>query len=263
MPRETFLKILSSSLNNTALKVNPALTKEDWSTIFVLGKIHRVLPIMYDKISEVYPFDKSDLESLKRRTKLLVAQQTYQTYLFRNLSNELKKLGLSPIVVKGIICRSIYPDPDYRISTDEDLLVPQKDFNQYLSAFEALSFSAQKEINSNSYQNTFRSSDGLSVELHTSLFPTNSEFFTCWNRTFENCFENAIEINTGDCHLVTLAPTDNLLYLLLHAVKHFLHGGVGIRQICDVLMFATAFGKEINWEDFSQYVKNSLSKTLL
>ena len=48
--------------------------------------------------------------------------------------------------------------------------------------------------------------------------------------------------------LYTLSPTDHLLYLFCHAFKHILYGGVGIRQVCDVCLFAQRFDREIDWE---------------
>jgi hypothetical protein len=39
-----------------------------------------------------------------------------------------------------------------------------------------------------------------------------------------------------------------MLYLILHAYKHFLHSGFGIRQVCDMVLFANAYGRQVNWE---------------
>ena len=38
-----------------------------------------------------------------------------------------------------------------------------------------------------------------------------------------------------------------MLFLLLHFVKHFLHGGVGIRQILDIIIYSETYGDKINW----------------
>ena len=37
-------------------------------------------------------------------------------------------------------------------------------------------------------------------------------------------------------------------YLICHAFKHFLHSGFGIRQVCDIILFANAYGDAIDWE---------------
>ena len=52
--------------------------------------------------------------------------------------------------------------------------------------------------------------------------------------------------------LRTLHPTDHLLFLILHAFKHFLHSGFGLRIASDVALFAGAYGEEI---DFSRLLE--------
>ncbi len=41
---------------------------------------------------------------------------------------------------------------------------------------------------------------------------------------------------------------DLTLFLMLHAYKHFLHSGVGIRPMCDIGLFAEAYGDGIDWK---------------
>jgi hypothetical protein len=48
--------------------------------------------------------------------------------------------------------------------------------------------------------------------------------------------------------MYTLPPTEHLLYLLCHALKHFMHSGFGIRQVCDIALFANRHGSQICWQ---------------
>lgn len=45
----------------------------------------------------------------------------------------------------------------------------------------------------------------------------------------------------------TMGYTDHLFYLICHAFKHFLHSGFGIRQVCDIIMYANKYGSQIDW----------------
>ena len=49
--------------------------------------------------------------------------------------------------------------------------------------------------------------------------------------------------------LLAPAPTPHLLFLILHAYKHFLHSGFGVRIVADVCLFSQAHAAEI---DFSR-----------
>ena len=49
------------------------------------------------------------------------------------------------------------------------------------------------------------------------------------------------------CDIYSLSHAQHMLFLIMHFVKHFLHGGVGIRQVLDIIMYAERFGTEIDW----------------
>ena len=54
--------------------------------------------------------------------------QARKTEEFLALYKRLLEAGLTPMVVKGIICRQLYPQPDSRCSGDEDVLIPKDQF---------------------------------------------------------------------------------------------------------------------------------------
>lgn len=54
--------------------------------------------------------------------------QTMRTNEFLELNKKLQAAGVRPLVVKGIICRNLYPQPDYKQSGDGDVLVPAEQF---------------------------------------------------------------------------------------------------------------------------------------
>ena len=52
----------------------------------------------------------------KRRIVQQVMIQTMKTSEFLQLYRFLAEAGIRPLVVKGIVCRELYPNPDYRAS---------------------------------------------------------------------------------------------------------------------------------------------------
>ena len=87
----------------------------------------------------------------------------------------------------------------------------------------------------------------LHIELHKSLFPPESEAYGHLNDYFKNALDRAVAIEIQGNIVYTLDYTDNIFYLICHAFKHFLHSGFGIRQVCDMVLFANEYGKEIDW----------------
>lgn len=254
MLNEIFLKILKTALSEEKPTHPIDICEEDWNQLFALADSHRLLPLVYDCVYEVCPLDEEAHKKLRSYVKALVSNQTLRAHEFLCLYNTLCTMGIKPIVVKGIICRSLYYSPDLRPSSDEDMLVSEEEFAKCSVTFaENNLLSAKKE---DSYQNSFVSPSGLHIELHKSLFDPNTELFSAYNDFFENCAITAIEADIDGTSIKTLCPTDNLLYLILHALKHFVHSGVGIRQVCDIILFANRYGCKINWTKLFSSLKN-------
>jgi len=87
----------------------------------------------------------------------------------------------------------------------------------------------------------------LYIELHKHLFPPESDAYGDMNRFFEGVFDRAIVEDIQGVPVCTMGYTDHLFYLICHAFKHFLHSGFGIRQVCDIIMFANKYGTQIDW----------------
>ena len=47
---------------------------------------------------------------------------------------------------------------------------------------------------------------------------------------------------------LTMPPHEHLLYLILHAYKHFVYSGIGLRQFCDIGLWARAYHDQIDWQ---------------
>lgn len=209
---------------------------EDWQRLWRLAAEQKALPMAADVLAPVLP------PSVRKAAMQGMSVQLRHSAAFLDLYESLEKKGLRPLVVKGIVCRRLYPKPDLRMSADEDLLVRQADFPALLEALRG----AGMEIDREDAEQVVACRDpaaGLYLELHRSLFPASSQAYGGLNRFFEGAFDRAAE----DGGVWTLCPEDHLLYLILHSFKHFLHSGFGIRQVCDICLFAAAHGGEADW----------------
>lgn len=181
----------------------------------------------------------------------MVMMQTMKTTEFLRLYHELKEAGITVCVVKGIICRMLYPKPDYRISGDEDLLIQPDQFELCHTIFEKLGMQPaepNKDITSEYEVAYGKPGSPLYIELHKSLFPTTSEAYGEFGNYFDEALEHLIEVPIQEEYISTMDVTSHLFYLICHAFKHFLHSGFGIRQVCDIVLFANCYGGNIDWK---------------
>lgn len=258
--KNLFLEALKSSLKNESVKWDTEdLQTKDWISLFQLAELHHVLPMIYEAIYNCPAAKKEELQLFapyKRRTMQLVMLQTMKTSEFLRLYQYLKRAGVTPIVVKGIICRELYNNPDYRLSGDEDILIPSDQFQLCYDAMMSYGMSLlnpEQEIHT-VYEVPFgKAGSPIYIELHKSLFPPDSEAYGDFNCFFEHVWDRKIELSIQGIQISAMNHTDHMFYLICHSFKHFLHSGFGIRQVCDITLYANVYGKYIDWH---QILKN-------
>lgn len=231
-------------------KVNWEQMPEDFrQQLWELAQRHHVLPLFVEAVYACPAFIAlpQDQQREMRKTAVRIsASQTMRSALFRRLYRDMAEAGLHCLVVKGEACRSTYPVPGLRSSSDEDLLVRPDVFTQCCDFFTQHGLTPLDKTTD--FECGFRSPDGLYIELHQSLFSPEATEMGDSNRYFSEAMSRAMPIRVEDTTLYTLSAHDHLLYLLLHAYKHFIHSGFGIRQICDIVLWAETYGDRIEWQ---------------
>lgn len=170
---------------------------------------------------------------------------------FLELWSDLEQAGFHPMVVKGIVCRSLYPQPELRPSSDEDLYVSDNEFEPCCVFLQDRGMTPDKTPFSDHGEIGWHDANGLYIELHRDLFEGDElrelrEFFT-----FETIAKETYATPYGKS-VVSMNPHDHFLYLLLHAYKHFIHSGFGIRQVCDIGMWVQKYRERIDWTRLSE-----------
>lgn len=247
---ELFLQAVKAAVRNEPLSADWTPDGELLLDVLDLAQDHHILPMVFEAVHNhptVATIDPSITENIRRMTIHSVMGQAVKTVDFLKLSQHLRQNGIRPLVVKGIICRNLYPMPDHRCSGDEDVLCGEAQFRNCHKAM--LSFGMEPgDPSLESYEVPYVKMDSpLYIELHKTLFARNSDVFNDYNRFFEGAFERSVDVEIRGMPVATLCPTDHLFYLIIHAYKHFLHSGFGIRQVCDICLFANAYGKDVDW----------------
>ena len=230
------------------------LSPDEWLALFVQAEAHHVLPLIFEAVCGCAAAGRAS-EALfvrfRQRTVSQVVQQTVRTHDFLRLNEALRARGLRPLAVKGIICRALYPNPDCRPSGDEDVLIGREAFEACSRAMceAGMESAGSASEASDSYEVPYRKPGSpLYIELHKELFSSDSEAYGDLNRFFEDALDNGVELEIQGTPVLTMEPTQHLLYLICHAFKHFMHSGFGIRQICDIALFARHYGESLRWD---------------
>lgn len=256
-----FLQALKTSLINEKVNWNEQITQKEWLHLFRQAEIHHVLPMIYDAVyccPAAKQMDVSFFTPFKKKTVQQVMVQTMKTSEFLELYQYLYKANIKPVMVKGIICRELYPNPDYRSSGDEDMLIQPENFELCHSKMQefGMVLADSKQNIQEAYEVPYgKQGSPIYIELHKFLFPPDSEAYGEFNRFFNDIYESVIEISVHGVPISTMEYTTHLFYLICHAFKHFLHSGFGIRQVCDIILFANKYGNQIDWRKILEECK--------
>ena len=246
-----FLQALRASLQRRTVDWETELMPAQWHELFAVAAVHHVLPMVYEAVVRSPAAQKADSQvfmSARQQTIRTVAVQTVNTDSFLKLLQDLLSAGVKPLVVKGIICRELYPNPDFRISGDEDLLISETEVDLCHETLVACGMEPLTP-DPDGYEISYgQKGKTLHIEVHKQLFSPVSDAYGEFNKFFENVHGNVITHNVHGVQVPSLNHTDHLFYLICHSFKHLLHGGFGIRQVCDICLYANAFGTEIEWQ---------------
>lgn len=230
------------------------MSAEDWAELFRLCRHHQILPMVYEAVYGCPAFAACPPELVQMTKGQVIRQvmtQGRKTEEFLSLYRRLLDQGLTPLVVKGLVCRELYREPDYRCSGDEDMLIPAEQFKKCDEVFRGSGMDLlEPGMNPDEEGEVpyYKKGGMLHIELHKELFASDSEAYGGLNAMFTYAFDRKIQIDIHGVPVYTMCHTDHLLYLILHAFKHFLHSGFGIRQVCDIVRYAEEYGAETDWE---------------
>ena len=248
MIKETDKRILDAlccAINGRTVAWGEELTEEEWRELLSTAANHNILPLVADALPCALP------EAYEKRAREEILAQARRTAELCSVMDHLRVCGLHPLIVKGAVCRALYPEPEHRPSTDEDLLVDPADFPQVHRAL--LDYGLQQvkpdEDLRTSFEVSYRDRERyLFVEVHKALFTQEMPYLNRMNACFRGLQDRTVTQRLYGVSIRTLGENDHLLYLLLHALKHFLLSGVGIRQICDIALYSERYRDRINWD---------------
>ena len=238
-----FLHIAKAAVSGGALPAENV----DWPAVFALAGQQKLLPIVFEAARKTPAAAENAalFAAVKQQVIAQVLHQTVRASEFAGLYQKLRAAGLHPVVVKGQLCSRLYPQTDHRISADDDLLIPDGEFmacHEQLLVNGLATDTPTDELASADEVPYTKGGSPLYIELHRHLFDSSKDAHDELNHFFADL--PPVEIDG----FLAMPPHEHLLYLLLHAYKHFVRSGIGLRQFCDIGLWARAYHGEIDWQ---------------
>ncbi|MDR1262746.1 MAG: nucleotidyltransferase family protein [Oscillospiraceae bacterium] len=241
-----FLALLEAAIH--AHEPPPMPDGLDWVALYRLAAEHRVDGMLLaPALQASQPPSGALLTQWQQRAMAVTMRQFQIVDTLHTTLAVFEEANLRAVVLKGVVLKALYPEPDLRVMSDADLLVESGEFDRAKSL---LTDQGYQEITEDSHEDTFVCvhPDGLRIELHNRLFDRKNRGFLA--RLDEGALfpvSKAVraEAYGGECW--TLPVGEHALFQLLHMAKHMITTGFGLRQACDFTLFIEANDSAIDW----------------
>lgn len=238
-----FLNIAKAAISGTEISTDAV----DWTAIFTLSNQQKLLPIIFEAVRQTDAARENAalFAAVKQQVISQVLNQVVRSAEFADLYKRLRVAGLHPVLVKGALCSRLYPLKDHRISADDDIYVQDSEFldcHEQLLAEELTTDTPADELPTADEVSYLKEGSPLYIELHRHLFDSSEDAHDELNHFFADI--QPIEM----AGFLAMPLHEHLLYLILHAYKHFVSCGIGLRQFCDIGLWAQAYHEQIDWQ---------------
>lgn len=200
----------------------------DWAIMFRLAHEHSVVPLLACAL--LHSPNQSCPDDMREHVLNVMRNASSANTIRRQrifyLLNELEKEGFAVKLLKGYSAARHYAYPECRDSVDTDIWIAPEQEDDVCAYFEQNGFQIL-ERSLTSHHSVCQHKRYGKIEVHAKLYDEIVE--DVWfGGMDENDFvqEPCEMIETSDGKYVTLGATDQLLFLTLHMIKHFIDGGL-------------------------------------
>lgn len=261
---QILVSLLSSAIHNQ----KPIIAVQnliDWNTIYEEAQAHQIHSLLYPILpgleTQIRP--NQDLLLMWHKASIAVlSEQIHHIERMKDILTLFHLEGIQVILLKGLVLRDYYPNPDLRTMGDADLLVNLPDINRIRTILLNLGY-VEAEATLKHYG--FYHNHYPAIEIHWML--SNMEEHKHSSPITEQMRGHAISYDFYGIPVMTLSPEDQFLHQIHHLANHFKTTGFGLRQLCDLTLYCKHMHNILNWsyidDQLLQYGLKHFSEVIL
>jgi hypothetical protein len=241
------IEILCAAIYNREFNIDKCKAAAvDWDEIYKEARAHQVhtliFPIIKDIDSKIGLDDKLmavwNISVMSCGIQMICGE-----VWLGEVIESLNVLGIKTIVLKGMAINKCYPQPELRTMGDADLLVHEEDIEKATEVLEELGYIAAKDKKTKHIE--FFKQNAISIELHRLLI--DYDFMQNKHSFHDEIWKNTEFVNLGSIKANILSWEMQILHICIHMASHISYGGIGLRQLSDLVMVVETKRNEINW----------------
>lgn len=223
----------------------------DWDEVLNLADRHNVEGIIYlslRKSNLVSQIGSERINVLKNKSVFTEIEQSKHISGLSIVFNKIIEENIPVIVLKGLVVRDFYPQPDQRTMSDADILVHKDDVEKVKNLLIDMGYIFLEDHKASHHIALVHHRYPM-IEVHWNLFKRDG--FSNELEHYERLiWKRAIKVNVGKAEVLSLSYEDLALHLCMHMAAHLAATGFGVRQLCDLVVLVEKKGEEIDWNSF-------------
>ena len=255
-----FFELLRAGIWNRTPQLTGELTGEEWELVYTLSRQQAVLGVILDAVSklpEAYRPPKRLLLQWVMMQNLIEKSNTTVNNVLASVVNGLEDRGLTPYLMKGQGVAQNYPIPMHRTCGDIDLFFTDGGLDDAIAYLKSQGCSIEDIGQYAHVETVYRD---VCIELHRKSATFYSKKLA---RRYETILHEIISVD--EAHYVkvegrdirVLPPIADAMQLLAHMLRHIMTSGLGIRQVCDWVLFMHKHHGSIDKERFITYLRQT------
>ncbi|MFI3262187.1 MAG: nucleotidyltransferase family protein [Rikenellaceae bacterium] len=261
--KEQLLELIRCGLWDTVPNIALFEQGVNWKEIFRLAQeqtVSGVISVAIEKLPLTVRPPRVEALRLHQAISLNRQYRAYQTVVLGKVLEILREAGVErPVLLKGLGVGFNYPDPTLRQCGDLDIYVGKELYSKVWSYLSERYEGVEKEEDNMSDQHFHFEFMDTQIEIHKYATAPNSvvyhsnEFMQWVVAQLEG--DNLREV-TMEGVKVYLPPCDfDFIFIFYHSWRHFLNGGIGLRQLCDWCCHINTFYDKLDTAELAQFVK--------
>ena len=246
--QQQLIRIIANQLFGVKVDIEDVT---DWYSIMKEAQQQTVFPLAYQALKSSLP-----AEQITHYSK---EYANYQASFVRNLHfhAELHKLlnGIPYVILKGQASAVYYPNPMLRIMGDVDFLIAKSDIAIVDELLTSQGFKKISGAEKHEYHWAYKK-NRESLEMHWDVPGIPERNSNTIKYYLKDIINNRRIIQNSEGEFAIPSEFHHGLVLLLHTISHLTATGVGLRHLCDWLVFENGMTEEDFVETFEKPLKD-------
>ena len=244
------VQILGKMLFNKQVEWSDAAA--DWNALLDEAIKQAVFPIVFEFAKDRMPGGSTRDKYLKY-DNLYILNNIRNLYYHNKLHHIMEENEIPYVILKGQVSAGYYPAPMKRPMGDVDFLVEHKNINRVEEILLSLGYEKSKKSDFHEFHWAYTNGkEKLEAHWEVPGVPMGDSVIRSYMKDIIN---KRVSLNESDKLFYIPSEFHHGAVLLLHTVSHLASSGVGLRHLCDWLVFHNSMSEDEFMEMFSEPLK--------